>query len=123
MKDLQEYTKEYQKELNYHIKNDSYERSKTSLLMNQMLLMTEVAEISELFRELFVRTEKLIEEGYEEQEAFAIAKEQISVDLGKEISDCIAYLCKFSNFFNRDMESDFYNKMDEVKKRKREKYR
>ncbi|SEG81060.1 hypothetical protein SAMN04487919_13011 [Bacillus sp. ok061] len=117
MKVLQEFSKKYQKELNYHIKDDSYGRSKSSLLMNHMLLTTEVAEIAELLRELFTITEKKIQEGYEEQEAFELAKEHISVDLGKEISDCLAYLCKLSNFFKRDMESDFYGKMEEVKKR------
>ncbi|MEB2584703.1 hypothetical protein [Bacillus cereus] len=117
MRELQEFTKKYQKELNYHIKDDSYERSKGSLLMNHMLLSTEVAEIAELLRELFIITEKKIQEGFEEQEAFKLAQEHISMDLGKEISDCMAYLCKLSNFFKRDMEKDFYEKMDEVRKR------
>lgn len=46
MRELQEFSKIYQKELNYHIKDDSYPRSKESLLMNQMLLTTEVSEVS-----------------------------------------------------------------------------
>lgn len=117
MRELQNFTKEYQKELNYHIKGDSYPRSKSSLLMTHMLLSTEVAEVAELLRELFAMTEEKIAEGYDEQEAFEFAKEHISVDLGKEISDCIAYLCKLSNFFGRDMENDFYAKMEEVKNR------
>jgi NTP pyrophosphatase (non-canonical NTP hydrolase) len=117
MKELQEFTKEYQKELNYHIKSDTYDRSKTSLLTNHMLLTTEVAEIAELLRELFVVAEKKMNDGMEEGEAFSLSKELISQDLGKEISDCIAYLCKLSNFFNRNMEEDFYSKMEEVKNR------
>ncbi|MGD7023045.1 hypothetical protein ACQCVK_10645 [Rossellomorea vietnamensis] len=117
MKELQDFTKIYQKELNYHIKDDSYDRSKTSLLTNHMLLTTEVAEVAELLRELFVITEKKISDGMEEEEAFKLAQEHISQDLGKEISDCLAYLCKLSNFFNRNMEEDFYNKMEEVRVR------
>ncbi|PLR85739.1 hypothetical protein [Bacillus sp. V33-4] len=117
MRELQEFTKIYQKELNYHIKDDSYPRSKESLLMNQMLLTTEVSEVSELLRELFTLTEKNLQEGYGELEAFSIAKKQISNELGKEISDCLAYLIKLSNFFERDIEKDFYNKMEEVRMR------
>lgn len=117
MKELQEFTKGYQRELNFHIKDNSYERCKTSLLTNHMLLTTEVAEVAELLRELFVTTEKKMFEGYSEVEAFQLAKEQITEDLGKEISDCVAYLCKLANFFGRDMETDFYSKMEEVKQR------
>ncbi|MBS4206993.1 hypothetical protein [Bacillus sp. FJAT-50079] len=117
MKKLQNFTKEYHQELNYQIKNGSYEQSKMSLLMNHMLLSTEVAEIAELLRELFVSTEKMIQEGWEEGEAFKVAQKHVSKELGKEISDCIAYLSKLGNFFERDMESDFYNKMEEVRKR------
>lgn len=117
MKELQRFTQDYQKKLNYHIKDDSYNRSKESLLMNQMLLTTEVSEISELIRDLFALTEKKVQEGYESKEAFQIAKEHISNDLGKEISDCLAYLIKLSNFFERDMEKDFYDKMEEVRLR------
>ncbi|ATI62538.1 hypothetical protein [Bacillus cereus] len=117
MKELQEFTKGYQRELNFHIKDNSYERCKTSLLTNHMLLTTEVAEVAELLRELFVTTEKKMLEGYSEVEAFQLAKEQITEELGKEISDCVAYLCKLANFFGRDMETDFYSKMEEVKQR------
>lgn len=117
MKELQQFTKSYQKELNYDIKENSYNRSKGSLLMNHMLLTTEVSEIAELLRELFKQTEKRILEGCTEQESFEMAKEEISEDLGKEISDCIAYLCKLGNFFERDLEMDFYNKMEEVRRR------
>ncbi|WP_404456321.1 hypothetical protein LG329_09210 [Virgibacillus necropolis] len=118
MRNLQEFTKGYQKELNFHIKEDSYERSKVSLLTNHMLLTTEVAEIAELLRELCVTAEQKMEDGIDEVTAFRQAQEQVSVEMGKEVSDCIAYLCKFGNFFERDMEKDFYSKMDEVKNRK-----
>ncbi|WP_255299895.1 hypothetical protein [Bacillus wiedmannii] len=90
MKELQEFTKGYQRELNFHIKDNSYERCKTSLLTNYMLLTTE---------------NKMLE-GYSEVEAFQLVKEQITEELGKEISDCIAYLCKLANFFGRNMETD-----------------
>ncbi|MED3986977.1 hypothetical protein P4646_23410 [Peribacillus simplex] len=100
-----------------NIKDDTYEKSKESLLMNHMLLTTEISEIAELLRELFVTMQKYLKEGYDEEEAFLMAKENISTDLGKEISDCLAYLCKIANFFEQDMENDFYSKMEEVKKR------
>lgn len=119
MKKLQEFTKDYQRELNFHVKDESYERSKMSLLTSHMLLTTEVAEVAELLRELCVTAEQKMEDGIDEATAFRQAQEQVSDEMGKEISDCIAYLCKFGNFFERDMENDFYSKMDEVKKRKR----
>jgi|GEM_PF-3060115 len=117
MKKLQEFTKHYQKELNYHIQGDTYEQQKSSLLLNYMLLTTEIAEIGELLRELFHETESLMDKGYSEEDAFEKAKEKMFTEMGKEISDCIAYLCKFGNYFQRDMEEDFYRKMDEVKNR------
>lgn len=117
VRELQEFTKKYQKELDYHIKEDNYDRSKESLLMNHMLLSTEVAEIAELLRELFTTTNEKKIEGLAEIEAFKYAKGKISDDLGKEISDCVAYLCKLANFFERDIEKDFYDKMEEVKQR------
>ncbi|MGW6190578.1 hypothetical protein ACWFRC_07485 [Bacillus cereus] len=43
MKELQGFTKGYQRELTFHIKDNSYERCKTLLLTNHMLLTTEVA--------------------------------------------------------------------------------
>ena len=119
MKELQQFMKSYQRDLNYHINDNSYQESKSSLLMNHMLLTTEVSEIAELLRELFKVTEAKINEGLEEQEAFEFAKERISQEIGKEISDCIAYIVKISNFFNRDIERDFYDKMEEVKNRNR----
>lgn len=116
MLEIQKFTQNYQKELNYHIKSDNYDSSKESLLMNHMLLSTEIAEIAELLRELFIRT-KENKEKLSEIEAFEYAKMKISEDMGKEISDCLAYLFKLANFFERDIEEDFYDKMEEVKNR------
>lgn len=117
MKELQQFAKQLQEELHYQIEDKDYATSKTSLLMNQMLLTTEVAEVAELLRELFEKTDALITEGMDENQAFAVVKEEITEELGKEISDCIAYLTKLSNFFGRDMETDFYGKMEEVRER------
>lgn len=117
MKELQQFAKQLQEELHYQIKDEDYATSKTSLLMNQMLLTTEVAEVAELLRELFEKTDRLIANGMGEDEAFAMVKAEITEELGKEISDCIAYLTKLSNFFGRDMETDFYGKMEEVRER------
>lgn len=117
MKKLQTFTKKYQKELNYHIKDNCYTDSKMSLLNNHLLLTTEVAEIAELLRELFTNCEMYMSKGYNEDVAFEIAKSEITEELGKEISDCLAYLTKLANYFDRDMEKDFYNKMEEVRQR------
>ncbi|MED4229469.1 hypothetical protein [Neobacillus cucumis] len=46
------------------------------------------------------------------------AEENAKEDLGKEFVDCLAYIIKFANYFDIDLEESFYKKMDEVKNRK-----
>ena len=118
MKKMQEFSKQYQEEMNWQIKDDHYEITKTSLMNNYMLLTTEVAEIAEELRKSFNMTNTLINEGMNEEKAFEIANNSIREDLGKELADCLAYITKFANFFEIDLEESFYSKMDEVKNRK-----
>ncbi|OLS33793.1 MazG nucleotide pyrophosphohydrolase domain-containing protein [Bacillus sp. MRMR6] len=118
MKKLQEFTKQYHEEMNWQIKADDYERTKSSLLTNYMLLTTEVAEIAEELRKAFNMTNTLINEGMDEEKAFEMAKTAIKDDLGKEMADCLAYITKFGNYFDIDLEESFYTKMQEVKNRK-----
>lgn len=118
MKQLQSFMKEYHEEMNWQINTSDYERTKSSLLNNYMLLTTEVAEIAEELRKAFNETHALINEGIKEEQAFVMAKEMIREDLGKEFADCIAYITKFANYFDIDIEDSFYSKMEEVKNRK-----
>lgn len=118
MKKLQEFSKKYQDEMNWQIKTDDYERTKSSLLNNYMLLTTEVAEIAEELRKAFNMANTLINEGMDEEKAFEIAKASIREELGKELADCLAYITKFANYFDIDLEESFYTKMEEVKNRK-----
>ncbi|SDJ79985.1 MazG nucleotide pyrophosphohydrolase domain-containing protein [Sediminibacillus albus] len=118
MKELQEYAATFQREMDWEISSASYTESRASLLNNYMLLTTEVAEIAEEYRKAFNRTNTLIEEGVDEQEAFGRAKESIKADISKEFADCLAYLTKMANYFEIDLEESFYAKMDEVKQRK-----
>jgi NTP pyrophosphatase (non-canonical NTP hydrolase) len=115
VKELQSFMKEYQLKHNWQIKDNNYKVSKESLLMNHMLLTTEVAEIAEEFRKLF----KIVEENKNTciEDSYKIAKKQIQEDLGREIADCIAYLIKFANHFDINMEESFYKKMKEIDKR------
>lgn len=118
MKEIQTFLREFQKEMNWDISNESYPSSKLSLLNNYLLLTTEVGEIAEEFRSMFNQTAKLVkEEQYTEEEAFLFAKERHKENIGKEISDCIAYLVKFANYFEIDLEESFYGKMEEIKGR------
>lgn len=118
MKELQAFAKVYQKEMNWDINIESYEKSRESLLMNYMLLTTEVGEVAEEFRKAFNITSVHKDNGMNEQEAFQLAKESIKEDIGKEFADCLAYLCKLANFFDIDLEESFYAKMEEVKIRR-----
>lgn len=117
MRELQKFTKNYQRELDWHINDEDFQHSKESLLHNYMLLTTEVAEVAEEFRKAFNMVYKETENGMNPDEAFAQAKLLIQKDVGKELADCIAYICKFANFFEIDLEKTYYEKMEEVKHR------
>lgn len=116
MKDIQEFLKKFQKEMNWEISDKNYKESRASILNNYMLLTTEIGEIAEEFRSIFNKTYQLVKEnGINENEAFQIAKEMHKQNIGKEISDCIAYLVKFANYLEIDLEDMFYKKMNEIK--------
>jgi NTP pyrophosphatase (non-canonical NTP hydrolase) len=123
MKELQAYTKDYQKEMGWEINTDNYARSRESLLNNYLLLTTEVAEVAEELRKAFNFTQNEINEGVDPEEAFLSAKERVKQDIGKELADCLAYLLKFYNYFDIDLEESFYEKMLEVKVRKIKTYK
>ncbi|QGH33722.1 hypothetical protein GI584_06690 [Gracilibacillus salitolerans] len=118
MRELQTYMKTYHEEMNWKISDDHFEETKSSLLINYMLFSTEVAEVAEELRKAFNQTNELINQGKSEAEAFEIAKAKIKEDMGKELADCLAYMTKFANYFEIDMEEAFYSKMEEVKQRK-----
>jgi len=117
MKEVQAFSKEFQAEMDWEISDESFEKTRASLLNNYMLLSTEVAEVAEELRKMFNLTYRLKQEGVGEQEAFSEAKAQVKEELGKELADCIAYLMKLYNYFQIDAEESFYNKMEEVKNR------
>ncbi|WP_445491597.1 hypothetical protein [Niallia sp. 03133] len=118
MRNIQEFLKDFQREMNWEISNNNFKESKSSLLNNFMLLTTEVSEIAEEFRSIFNKTRKLVkEEELSEDEAFKLVKEMYKENIGKEIADCIAYLVKFANYLDIDVEDSFFDKMEEIKTR------
>jgi NTP pyrophosphatase (non-canonical NTP hydrolase) len=118
MKEIQTFTKKFQEEMGWEITDESYAKSRDSLLNNYMLLTTEVAEVAEELRKAFNLTASYVENGMGEEQAFELAKNQIKVNIGKELSDCLAYMLKFYNYFGIDVEESFYAKMEEVKNRR-----
>lgn len=118
MNDMQTFSKHFQTQMGWEISEENYEKSRASLLNNYMLLTTEVAEVAEELRKAFNLTASFVDEGIPEEKAFALAKDQIREDLGKELADCLAYILKFYNFFGIDAEESFYTKMEEVRNRK-----
>jgi NTP pyrophosphatase (non-canonical NTP hydrolase) len=118
MRELQTFAKKYQEEMGWEISEESYTKSRGSLLNNYMLLTTEVAEVAEELRKAFNLTTSYVENGMNEEQAFELAKNQIKENIGKELSDCLAYMLKFYNYFGIDVEESFYTKMEEVKNRK-----
>ncbi|UOQ84913.1 MazG nucleotide pyrophosphohydrolase domain-containing protein [Gracilibacillus salinarum] len=118
MKELQAYMAAYHKEMNWEISGENYQEEQASFLHNYMLLSTEVAEVAEELRKVFNSTNKQLNQGTPESEAFEAAKESVREDVGKELADCMAYIVKYANYFEIDLESAFYQKMVEVKERK-----
>jgi NTP pyrophosphatase (non-canonical NTP hydrolase) len=104
--------------MGWEISEESYAESRDSLLNNYMLLTTEVAEVAEELRKAFNLTASYVGNGMDEDQAFELAKHQIKENVGKELSDCLAYMLKFYNYFGIDVENSFYAKMEEVKNRK-----
>jgi NTP pyrophosphatase (non-canonical NTP hydrolase) len=118
MKEIQTFAKKFQEEMGWEITDESYAKSRDSLLNNYMLLTTEIGEVAEELRKAFNLTYSYIQDGMDEEEAFEMAKNQIKENISKELSDCLAYMLKFYNFFGIDAEESFYQKMNEVKNRK-----
>lgn len=98
MKEVQEFTKQYQKEMGWSIESGDYEKNRASLLNNYMLLSTEVAEVAEELRKAFNLTYQYVQNGMDEEAAFRLASDAIKEDIGKEMADCLAYIMKFANF-------------------------
>jgi NTP pyrophosphatase (non-canonical NTP hydrolase) len=108
---------DFQLERGWEISKESADKSTESLLLNHLLLTTEIAEIAEELRRMLNRAYDMKEEGVEGEKAFQLAKEEVAEDIGKEIADSIAYLCKFATFFQRDIEQDIKNKLNEIQSR------
>lgn len=115
MKEIQKYLIEFQKDMNWEIKDGNYNEARMSILNNYMLLTTEVSEIAEEFRAVFNTTYSSIKNNVDENSAFELAKYEYKENIGKEIVDCIAYLVKFANYFEIDLDKTFYEKMEEIK--------
>jgi NTP pyrophosphatase (non-canonical NTP hydrolase) len=118
MKEMQRFTKQFQEEMGWSISERNYPETRASLLGNYMLLTTEVAEVAEELRKAFNLARGYVEEGMDEDAAFRLASQTVKEDIGKELADCLAYMVKFANFFDIDLEESFYAKMEEVKNRK-----
>jgi NTP pyrophosphatase (non-canonical NTP hydrolase) len=116
VKEIQEFLKDFQRDMNWEISDKNYKESKSSMLNNYMLLTTEVSEVAEEFRAIFYKTSKLVKEvDFSEGDAFMLANDMYNENIGKELSDCIAYLVKFANYLDIDLEDSFYKKMNEIK--------
>jgi NTP pyrophosphatase (non-canonical NTP hydrolase) len=119
MKKLHNELEAFQLEKGWEISRENSEKSIESLLLNHMLLTTEIAEIAEELRKLMNLSFEMREEGIDKEHAFLLAKSEVADDIGKEIADSIAYLCKFATFFGRDIEEDVHNKLHEINNRKK----
>ena len=114
---MQQFLQQFHSEMKWEITEGNYNEATSSLLTNYMLLTTEVSEVAEEFRAIFNDVYHKSNEGMDEELAFQLAKKQHAENIGKELADCMAYILKFANYFEIDLETTFYKKMDEVKHR------
>ena len=117
MRSIHRELEDFQLQKGWEISQADADKSTESLLLNHMLLTTEIAEIAEELRRMLNRAYEMKEKGIEREKAFQLAKEEVAEDIGKEIADSIAYLCKFATFFQRDIEQDIKNKLTEINTR------
>ncbi|WP_227793256.1 hypothetical protein [Paenibacillus guangzhouensis] len=96
------------------VDRDDFQSSKEFLLYIHMLLTTEVAEE---FRTILYRTKDLTETGLDQNAAFRQAKQEVRANLGKELADCLAYLCKLANYFDYDLEDELHAKLEEIRRK------
>ncbi|WP_018756316.1 MazG-like family protein [Paenibacillus terrigena] len=116
MKDVQAYYQTFQEEMGWDkVDPQDFQSSKEFLLYIHMLLTTEVAEVAEEFRTILYRTKDLTEKGMAQNAAFLQAKQEVRENLGKELADCLAYLCKLANYFEYDLEDELRSKLDEIR--------
>ncbi|WP_088009095.1 MazG nucleotide pyrophosphohydrolase domain-containing protein [Indiicoccus explosivorum] len=120
MKELQGFSDRLMRELGWEINEENFDKSRTSILGTYMLLMTEIGEVGEEFRRLFTLVDGHVSKGCGQEEAFRRAMAEVKMDLGKELADCLAYITKFANFFDIDLEESFYSKMEEVRNRRKQ---
>jgi len=53
----------------------------------------------------------------DENAAFRQAKQEVRGNLGKELADCLAYLCKLANYFDYDLEDELHAKLEEIRRK------
>jgi NTP pyrophosphatase (non-canonical NTP hydrolase) len=116
---IQKELEKFQLRKGWEISKENQEKSIESLLLNHMLLTTEIAEIAEELRRMMNLAYSLREEGIDKEEAFIRAKKEVAEEIGKEIADSIAYLSKFATFFERDVEKDITSKLKEIDQRQK----
>jgi NTP pyrophosphatase (non-canonical NTP hydrolase) len=58
---------------------------------------------------------QLDKNGIPEDEAYIAIKAKIRENLSKELTDCLAYLCKLANLFEFNLEDELHSKLEEIR--------
>lgn len=80
------------------------------LLLNMVLLTTEVGEVAEEVKKIVWRT-SLLKDEMGEEAARAAAEAEYREALGAELADCLAYIFKMANNTGIDLEQAYLAKM------------
>jgi NTP pyrophosphatase (non-canonical NTP hydrolase) len=82
------------------------------IFFNMVLLMGEVGEVAEVLRQARRKATLLRnEQGAGPEEAMNAALSEYREELGSELADCLAYICKLANYSGIDLQDSYLRKM------------
>lgn len=97
----------------FHRWLDEQKNFDTDILLNMVLLTSEVGEVAEVLRKIRRHTKQAQRELEPSQEQIAMqaALSEYREDLGQELADCIAYIFKLANYTGIDLQEAYLQKM------------
>ncbi len=82
------------------------------IFFNMVLLMGEVGEVAEALRQVRKKAALLQKEQHvDPDEAMHTALAEYHEEIGSELADCLAYICKLANYSGVDLQEAYRDKM------------
>jgi len=84
----------------------------TDLFLNMMLLSGEVGELAQVLKKVhFMVSPRRNDES--KAVSLEVALKEHHTDIGQELADCLAYICKLANYTGVDLQEAYLKKMRE----------